>query len=93
MDSAKYIGLDVHKESISIAVLNAAGKVVMECVVETKAFTLLQFLRGVRGELHATLGNLGGLAIRFAPATRHRDRRVQSAPECLAELRQQKRSH
>lgn len=25
MDSAKYIGLDVHKESISIAVLNAAG--------------------------------------------------------------------
>jgi len=26
MDSAKYIGLDVHKESISIAVRNAAGK-------------------------------------------------------------------
>jgi predicted aspartyl protease len=29
MDSAKYIGLDVHKESISIAVLTAAGKIVM----------------------------------------------------------------
>ena len=39
MDSAKYIGLDVHKESISIAVLNAAGKIVMECVIETKAIT------------------------------------------------------
>jgi hypothetical protein len=26
MDSAKYIGLDVRKESISIAVLNAADK-------------------------------------------------------------------
>ena len=28
--STKYIGLDVHKESISIAVRNAAGKIVME---------------------------------------------------------------
>jgi transposase len=54
MDSAKYIGLDVHKESISIAVLNAAGKIVMECVIETKAITLLQFLGGLRGELHVT---------------------------------------
>ena len=54
MDSAKYIGLDVHKESISIAVLNAAGKIVMECVIETKASTLLQFLRGLRGDLHVT---------------------------------------
>ena len=54
MDSTKYIGLDVHKESISIAVLNAAGKIVMECVIETKAITLLQFLRGLRGDLHVT---------------------------------------
>ena len=54
MDSAKYIGMDVHKESISIAVLNAAGKMVMECVIETKATTILQFFRGLRGELHVT---------------------------------------
>jgi Transposase/Family of unknown function (DUF5681) len=54
MDSAKYIGLDVHKQSISIAVLNAAGKIVMECVIETKAITVLQFLGGLRGELHVT---------------------------------------
>jgi hypothetical protein len=54
MDSAKYIGLDVHKESISIAVLNAAGKSVMECVIETNATLILQFFRGLRGELHAT---------------------------------------
>jgi len=26
MDSKKYIGMDVHKESISIAVMNGAGK-------------------------------------------------------------------
>src|ERR1700720_708244 len=37
MDSKKYIGMDVHKESISIAVRNDAGKIVMECVIETKA--------------------------------------------------------
>ena len=35
--STKYIGMDVHKESISIAVMNSVGKVVMECVIETKA--------------------------------------------------------
>jgi transposase len=55
MDSAKYIGLDVHKESISIAVLNAVGKTVMESVIETKANTILQFLDGLRGELQVTL--------------------------------------
>ena len=54
MDSAKYIGLDVHKESISIAVLNAAGKIVMECVIETNATLILQFFRGLHGELHVT---------------------------------------
>ncbi len=51
----KYIGLDVHKEATSIAVLNGAGKLVMESIVETKASTLLDFLHGLRGELHVTL--------------------------------------
>ena len=51
----KYIGLDVHKEAIAIAVLNAAGKLIMESIVETKASTLLEFLHGLRGELHVTL--------------------------------------
>src|SRR6516162_5589070 len=51
----KYIGLDVHKEAIAIVVLNGAGKLVMESIVETKANTLLDFLHGLRGELHVTL--------------------------------------
>jgi hypothetical protein len=42
MISTKYIGMDVHKESISIAVRNSAGKVVMESVIETKASMILQ---------------------------------------------------
>src|SRR6185312_2290169 len=50
----KYIGMDVHKEAIVIAVLNDSGKLVMESVVETKASSILQFIRGLRGELHVT---------------------------------------
>jgi transposase len=50
----KYIGLDVHKEAISIAVLNGSGKLVMESIIETKAVTILQFIQGLRGELHVT---------------------------------------
>src|ERR1700752_2521427 len=53
--NVKYIGLDVHKEAIAIAVLNGAGKLVMESIVETKSSTLLDFLHGLRGELHVTL--------------------------------------
>jgi len=52
--STKYIGLDVHKESISIAVRNSVGKVLMDCVIETKASTILQFIDGLRGDLHVT---------------------------------------
>ena len=51
----KYIGMDVHKESISIAVMNAEGRLVMESMIETKASTILQFIQGLRGDLHVTL--------------------------------------
>jgi transposase len=54
MNQAKYIGMDVHKETISIAVMNAAGKLVMECIIETKAATIVQFLQGLRGSLYVT---------------------------------------
>jgi hypothetical protein len=51
MDSKKYIGMDVHKESISIAVMNGTGKIGMECVIATKASMILQFIDGLRGEV------------------------------------------
>ena len=54
MHDVKYIGMDVHKEAISIAVLNATGKLVMECAIEAKAITILDFLKGLRGSLHVT---------------------------------------
>ncbi len=49
-----YVGLDVHKASICIAVLNADGKPVMESVVETSAATILDFLKGLRGQIQVT---------------------------------------
>ncbi len=54
MDSTKYIGMDVHKETISIAVMNSSGKLVMESILETKAATIVQFVEGLRGSLHVT---------------------------------------
>src|SRR5206468_1997315 len=50
----KYIGLDVHQEAIVIAVLNSNGKPVIESIVETTASSILQFIHGLRGELHVT---------------------------------------
>jgi transposase len=50
----KYIGLDIHKEAISIAALNGSGKLVMESIIETEAATILQFVNSLRGQLHMT---------------------------------------
>ena len=55
MNDAKYIGMDVHQATISVAVLDSAGTLVMEAILETKAETILQFIRGLRGSLHVTL--------------------------------------
>ena len=51
MDSKKYIGMDVHQATISVAVRDAAGKLVMESIVETKAATILQLIQGIHGSL------------------------------------------
>src|ERR1700740_8019 len=40
--------------NISIAVMNSTGKFVMECVIETKASMLLQFIDGLRGDVRVT---------------------------------------
>ena len=42
------------QESISIAVMNVAEKIVMECVIETNTSTILQFIHGLRRDLHLT---------------------------------------
>src|SRR5260221_2461059 len=54
MNEAKYIGMDVHQATISVAVRDSHGNLVMEAIVETKAETILQFIRGLRGSLYVT---------------------------------------
>ena len=55
MNTSKYVGIDVHRESMSIAVMNSAGKLVMECVIQTKASAILEFVDGLRGDVQVTL--------------------------------------
>ena len=54
MNQEKYIGMDVHQATISVAVMDSSGKLVMECILETKAATILEFLDGLRGSLSVT---------------------------------------
>ena len=54
VNSEKYIGLDVHQATISVAVVDSQGKVVMESILETKASTILEFFAGLRGSLFVT---------------------------------------
>src|SRR5438552_1497683 len=55
MESTKFVGMDVHKDAITIAVMNSAGKVIMESIIETKAVTLLQFVQGLPADVFVTL--------------------------------------
>jgi len=54
MSQEKYIGMDVHQATISVAVMDGNGKLVMECLLETKAATILEFVQGLRGTLSLT---------------------------------------
>jgi hypothetical protein len=54
MNKAKYIGMDVHKAMTVIAVQDKAGKVLAEAIIETKASTILDFIKSQRGTLHVT---------------------------------------
>jgi hypothetical protein len=54
MKRVKSIGLDVHQSTISVAVLDAEGKLTMQSVIATKGTAVLGLLKGLRGELHVT---------------------------------------
>src|SRR5207248_10646047 len=45
MSQEKYIGMDVHQATISVAVMDAGGKLIMECLLETKAATIVEFMK------------------------------------------------
>src|SRR3989454_9964353 len=49
-----YVGMDVHRASIVIVVLNGAGKVLMQAVIETGAERVRGFLKQLRGRVYVT---------------------------------------
>ena len=54
MESLKYVGLDVHRDTISVVVLEGSGKMVMQTILATHAAALLDFVGGLRGSVHLT---------------------------------------
>jgi hypothetical protein len=54
MSQEKYIGMDVHQATISAAVLDAQGNLLMECVLKTEAGTIVEFIQGLQGTLMLT---------------------------------------
>jgi transposase len=54
MSQEKYIGMDVHQATISVAIMDGRGKLIMECILETKAGTILEFIQGLRGSLRVS---------------------------------------
>ena len=63
MNQEKYIGMDVHAATISAAVRNAEGKLLMECVLETKV--LIRALSQLTGRcVHRSTHSIMSLASR-----------------------------
>lgn len=54
MQSLKYVGLDVHQETISVAVLDEKGKLLTQAVLATRAVAILDWFGGLRGTIHVT---------------------------------------
>jgi transposase len=54
MIDIKYVAFDVHKSTISIAVLNLEGKLVTQAVIQTDANAVRDFLRGLNCTVHLT---------------------------------------
>ena len=54
LNGRKYIAMDVHQATISVAVRDDAGRLVMESPIEAQAATILDFIHGVGGSLWVT---------------------------------------
>jgi transposase len=84
MEQLKYIGMDVHMATIVIAVLNSAGKVIAEAIIETKAAAILDFIKGQRGTLHVTFEEGTQAAWLYDLIRRHVARVVVCDPRKIA---------
>lgn len=51
----RYVGLDVHKDSIAVAVRDGRGKVIQETVLPTNEAAIVGWVKEQRGTLHVTV--------------------------------------
>ena len=49
MSQEKNIDMDVHQATISAAVMDVHGKLLMECLLESRASTIVDFIQGLHG--------------------------------------------
>jgi hypothetical protein len=65
-DSVKYIGLDVHRDTISVAVLDERGRWLMQSVLARRAAAILDCIQRLPGSLQGTFeeGTLYALLVR-----------------------------
>jgi len=87
VNSEKYIGLDVHQATISVAVMDSMGKLIMESILETKAATILEFVAGLRGTLSVTFEEGTWAAWLYDLLKPHVDERVVCNPQKNALLK------
>lgn len=88
MNSVRYVGMDVHRDTISVAVLDESGRVLMPSVLATRADAIVDFIHGVRGRLHVTFeeGTHSAWLYDVLGAAGGEVGGVQSAEECAAEI-------
>lgn len=51
-NGSRYVGLDVHRDTISVAVCDSRGKLMLERVIPTSAGAVLELVELLRGKLH-----------------------------------------
>src|SRR2546421_4752770 len=87
MSQEKYIGMDVHQATISVAVMDGTGKLLMECLLETKAATILEFVQGLRGTLSLTFEEGTSAAWLHGLVKRHISRLLACEPRKHARVK------
>ena len=55
MNNEKYVGMDVHKATTVIVVVNTVGQMLMQNIVATDARVLREFFQGLSGTVHLAL--------------------------------------
>jgi hypothetical protein len=61
MNSVRYVGLNVHRDTISVVVLDESGRLMMESVLVTRASAIVDFVHGLSDKLRRR--NAFGLAV------------------------------